>query len=517
MLQQLFQVWLEKVPNSVELKHPLHVALEEEYFSKFNMLKDDQLLDTSFKEGHFYGVLMREYCSVYESPENIFVHVNIVSTAATKADKVIIYVSEYFLNHYNYKYGDKFCFKFVCCYPLEKVVVGVKTKESYDYFVNPNKKLCKELHNSNVLCRRNDKLIIPSCNSQDCVILDSQPTGQGTLTLNSSLIIADMQDSSDHDSNSVTATDMQDAMDCDSSSVISSATEFEINVRPKLDSLFQRELAEKEMDEHSTIFISKIVMSELKLVNGSWVEIELLELVLNEKSNAFEKRHIKSRFVRVCSFSDEKISLNYFPNNRRLVYLFPLLWFNLNKHPSALIQLHLRLQIKGLKQPITPSFAKTAHACLVQSSNYDGKVHSFCDAMLTKYFDIPRFVQKGDIFAVNSKNQFDFPGLQDEELDKMKCPVIYFRITHIEGSESHFKGYVIKNSWTKLYHAGTKQSYVPITMETYYSPYPDHPVYDSISEGLGHYVTLLQNLILPFLKLQKENWKISSNILLSGP
>ncbi|XP_035206685.1 peroxisome assembly factor 2-like isoform X2 [Stegodyphus dumicola] len=512
MLQQLFQVWLEKVPNSVELKHPLHVALEEEYFSKFNMVKDDQLIHTSFKEGHFYGVLMRDYFSVYESSENVFVHVNIVSTAATKANKVIIYVSEYFLNRYKYRYGDKCYFKFVYCYPLEKVVVGVKTKESYDYFTNPNKKLCKELHSSNVLCRRNDELIIPSCSSQDSVILDSQPMCQGTLTLNSSLIIADMQDSLDHDSNSVATADMQDKMNCDSSSVISPDTEFEINVRPKLDTPFQRELVEKEMDEHSTVFISKTAMSELKLVNGSWVEIELFERVLNEKSNAFEKKHIKSRFVRVCSFSDES-----FPNNR-LVYLFPLLWFNLNKHPSALMQPHLRLQIKCLKKPMTPFFAKSAHACLVQSSNYDGKVHSHCDAMLKKYFDTPRFFQKGDIFAVNSKNQFDFAlSIQDEELDKMKWPVIYFRITHIEGSESPFKGYVISNGYSKLYHAGTKQAYIPATMETYYSPYPDHPIYDSISEGLGRYVTLLQNLILPFLKLQKENWKISSNILLSGP
>ncbi|XP_023240129.1 peroxisome assembly factor 2-like [Centruroides sculpturatus] len=77
------------------------------------------------------------------------------------------------------------------------------------------------------------------------------------------------------------------------------------------------------------------------------------------------------------------------------------------------------------------------------------------------------------------------------------------------------------------YYTGTVQSYVPVTMDVYYSPNPIHPIWEIPKPpGMDLYVDQLQSIIMPYLKLDsiKDNtefgdvdYQIRPNILLTGP
>lgn len=567
MLQKVFKVTLEKVPTGVELCHPLHIGINKALIHI--LTRENSHLD----ETGFIGALMREYPILFNTLECFFVQVQIVETFIIVNEEYIpLYVTEDFLNHYSFSYGENCYFKSVVCHTLEKVVLGAKSISSYAWFQDfKNLKQHNDLIvlccNKRFLCRHSDVLLVdPSKKSEkvmshlDYVTLDCQPFRQGLITLNSSLIIVDLRDVSGVNErngkplvNSIDVITLSkyalglinytssnflgirfpntiSAPSYTSLNTMKFLFSFEIRVISKLNIHFEKELSKvkKDIDPLNTVFVSHTIGKKLHLICGSWVKINILEqtkikvrspvdpVVTNfqRQNSEIKTLSYETRLAQVCCFSDEKASSHYFPSEK-IVYISPHLWFNLNKQPSLLMQPHLRLQIEPMEVGFSPPFAEDAHAALIQSPNYDGKIN--CQTMLSKYFSIPRFICKGDIFSTDSKDQYDFHAkINDEDHDKLKWPAVYFRISNIEGPEST-DGYLISNQTTRLYQVGTKQGYVPLTMEIYYSSEPSHPIWDSIPEGLSHYITHLQDLILPFLKLQSEKSHLSCNILFSGP
>ncbi|GIX85868.1 peroxisome assembly factor 2 [Caerostris extrusa] len=563
MLQKIFRSKLEKVPIGVELSHPLHVGLNK---SLVPILAQE---NTQLDENGFVGALLREYPILYDSIECYFVQIQIVETPLNVDEKEIhIFVSEEFLNHYGFKYGETCYIKSVVCHTLEKVVLGAKTTGSYSWFkdfkdLKRHNDLVVACCDKRFLCRQSDVLLVdPSKHSskifshKDYITLDCQPFHQGLITLNSSLIVADLRDTSGYEKNGKTSEKNSDTLLLGkfalslinytsnnflglrlpatnaspsygpSLNALKFICSFEIRVISKLNTHFDKELikVKKDIDPLNTVFVSSVIAKKLCLTNGSWVKISILEPLKVKPKSPMEPLPSENkdstdlkipnliRMAQVCCFSDEASS-NYFPNDK-IVYISPHLWFNLNRHPSLLMQPHLRMRIEPLEVGTVPPIATEAHATLIQSPNYDGKVNS--QLLLSKYFDI-QVICKGDILSTNSKDQFDFHvKVQDEDHDKLKWPVVYFRITNIEGPPSPY-GYLLCNLTSRLYQVGTKQNYAPQTMEAYYSSVPIHPIWDSVPEGLNCYITHLQDLISPFLKLQNEKCHLSCNILFFGP
>ncbi|PRD32748.1 UNVERIFIED_CONTAM: Peroxisome assembly factor 2 [Trichonephila clavipes] len=567
MLQKVFEVTLEKVPAGVELNHPLHIGINKALIHI--LIRENSKLD----ETGFIGALMREFPVLFNTLECFFVQVQIVETfMIVNEEDIPLYVTEDFLNHYSFSYGEKCYFKSVVCHILEKIVLGAKSTGSYAWFqdfkdLKRHNDLVVACCNKRFLCRQGDVLLVdPSKDSNkvfshlDYVTLDCQPFRQGLITLNSSLVIVDLRDvsgvnerSGKHLVNSIDVISLSKyalgLINYTSSNflgvrfpnTVSTASytslntmkflfSFEIRVISKLNIHFEKELSKvkKDIDPLNTVFVSCTIGKKLHLISGSWVKINILEqtkikvrspvdpVVTNfqRQSSEIKTLSCETRLAQVCCFSDEKASSHYFPSDK-IVYISPHLWFNLNRQPSLLVQPHLRLQIEPMEVGFSPPLAEEAHAALIQSPNYDGKIN--CQTMLSKYFNIPRFICKGDIFSTDSRDQYDFHAkIQDEDHDKLKWPAVYFRISNVECPEST-DGYLMSNQNTRLYQVGTKQSYVPLTMETYYLHEPSHPIWDSIPEGLSNYITHLQDLILPFLKLQSEKSHLSCNILFSGP
>ncbi|GFT22524.1 peroxisome assembly factor 2, partial [Nephila pilipes] len=566
MLQKIFKINLEKVPDGVELNHPLHIGINKALVHI--LTRENSHLD----ETGFIGALMREYPILFNTLECFFVQVQIVdSFIVVNEEDIPLYVSESFLNHYSFNYGEKCYFKSVVCHTLEKIVLGAKSTGSYAWFqdfkdLKRHNDLVVACCNKRFLCRQSDVLLVdPSKHSSkvfshlDYVTLDCQPLRQGLITLNSSLVIVDLRDITNvNEKNGKHLVNNIDVMlskyalgliNYTSSNFLgirfpntiptSSYTSvnsmklifsFEIRVISKLNTHFEKELfkVNKDIDPLNTVFVSHSMGKKLQLMCGSWVKINILEQIkikarspvdpfvtnFQRQGSEIKAMSYETRLAQVCCFSDEKTSSHYFPNDK-IVYISPHLWFNLNRQPSLLVQPHLRLQIEPMEIGSSPPFAEEVHAALIQSPNYDGQIN--CQTMLLNYFRIPRFICKGDIFSSDSRDQYDFHvKIQDDDHDKLKWPVVYFRISNVEGPESAF-GYLMSNQSTRLYQLGTKHSYVPLTMETYYSSEPSHPIWDSMPEGLSHYITHFQDLILPFLKLQSQKCHLSCNILFSGP
>ncbi|XP_015913294.2 peroxisomal ATPase PEX6 [Parasteatoda tepidariorum] len=566
MLQKIFEVTLKELPEGIVLSHPLCLGLPKIIKNAYSLLKKKDASKI------FVGALMREFLSVHCALECIFSQIEIleVSPQLRESENLFVYVSETFLKHYGYNYQETCYFKFVSCFDIEKVVFAAKTTDSFAWFQNP-KNLRNVLLNcpdNKLLCRQDDVLLTKEFTVQDIITLDCQPLRQGVISTKTLVVVADIKDSmhcssqcentiDDWSNTMLTEKYALNLINYTSSNFfgirlptapVSTAKTpmsntlkflwvFEMRVMSKINSHFIKELekANKAIDPFNTVFLTHSIASKLHLKSGCWVKINLLKPTKANKAkspmdehifpvHSFStpgKRQVEPKYVcrlaQICEFTNENASKHYFPTDK-LVYISPLLWFNLNKQPSVLMQPHLKLQIEPLDASFSPPNPVDAYANLIQSPNYDLKVK--CDRMVSKYFNFQRYICKGDVICIDSKGQLEISQTAlDDESDKLKNPTLYFHIASIEGSneDEDLPGYVMDNKSARLYMVGTRQSYVPATMEVYYSSSPCHPIWNSVSEGLSHYVSILQDLILPFLKLQHKKSNLSSNILFSGP
>lgn len=87
------------------------------------------------------------------------------------------------------------------------------------------------------------------------------------------------------------------------------------------------------------------VRKKLDLKNGDWIRISLFKPVERKIKGAAKQSSLDSvplidrqaRLAQVCIFSNKKLSSKHFSSDD-VVFISPLLWFNLNSHPSYLVQ-----------------------------------------------------------------------------------------------------------------------------------------------------------------------------------
>lgn len=320
---------------------------------------------------------------------------------------------------------------------------------------------------------------------------------------------------------------------------------FQVQIIPKLTEDFREALSNVPCicDPVNTVFLTKSALERLGIGSSTWVKIKLVsswrkkvrrcsstpvpcEALPADNVSIKHRRSSGSsdgtkegtknyRMATVCCLPSSKNS-SYHVNDE-MSYVSPHLWFNLNLHPSNLLQPSTQLMVEAIlheDKDSLPPYANEVYIALIQSPDYNGNIS--CSGILHKYFEIPRYVCKGDILSISSKDDLTLHQKMDDPLSN-KWPVIYFRVSMIEGPASS-SGFLADKSHTRLYQSGTTQSFIPVTMSAYYGLSVAHPLWNNpMPAGLAQYVEMVQELVVPFLKLQNKKLQVNSNILVSGP
>lgn len=388
MLQKIFQVVLCRFPVELQTHHNLQVGLDKNTLEVAGIIKSYPFVE---ENSSFIGALMRNYPLIYEPIDCKFIQINILSAETNQDSSIIpLYVTEFFLKQYNYDYEDFCYFKPVRCFSLDRILFGVKTAESFNWFQDKEKfsSLVKQIKEANVLCHHGDAplpsdnrlLHSESFNFDELITLDCQPFRQGILTSKTFVILADICDISHrfekYKSLESTSSDGTIAVDFDLLNFTSNIlglrlnpstlpvpqtltikinNTFAIQIIPKPNIDFEKELLKinKDVDPLNTVFMSFNVRKKLDLKNGDWIRISLFKPMEKKVKSAAKQSSLDSiplmdrqaRLAQVCIFSSKKLSLKHFSSDD-VVYISPLLWFNLNSHPSYLVQPDIRLMVE---------------------------------------------------------------------------------------------------------------------------------------------------------------------------
>jgi peroxin-6 len=144
---------------------------------------------------------------------------------------------------------------------------------------------------------------------------------------------------------------------------------------------------------------------------------------------------------------------------------------------------------------------------LIQSPEYSS--NNDYSIILKNYFQTTRYVLKDDVIGVSAREDPLFH-LNAKELPNYEWPVLYFRVSLVEGN-----GCLIDVNNSKLYQTGTIHSLIPATLSSYYSRNNFISVHSSPTPpGLSKYVTLLCDLVFPYL-IPKS--KTLGTIMINGP
>lgn len=388
MLQKIFQVVLCRFPFELEKQHSLQVGLDKNTLEVAGIIKSYPFVEDN---SSFIGALMRNYPLIYEPIDCKFIQINVLSVETNPDSSIIpLYVTEHFLKQYNYDYEDFCFFKPVRCFSLDKILFGVKTAESFNWIQDKEKfsSLVKQIKEANILCHHGDAplpsdnslLHTESFNFDELITLDCQPFRQGILTSTSFVILADICDVSHRFEKSKnlesTSSDGTFAVDLDLLNFTSNIlglrlnpstlpvpqtltikinNSFAIQIIPKPSIDFEKELLKinKDVDPLNTVFMSFNVRKKLDLKNGDWIRISLFKPVESKIKAATKQSSLDSaplidrqaRLAQVCIFSNKKLSSKHFSSDD-VAFISPLLWFNLNSHPSYLVQPDTRLMVE---------------------------------------------------------------------------------------------------------------------------------------------------------------------------
>ena len=100
--------------------------------------------------------------------------------------------------------------------------------------------------------------------------------------------------------------------------------------------------------------------------------------------------------------------------------------------------------------------------------------------------------------------------LKSSQITQNEWPVIYFRVSVIEGN-----GCLVDVNRSKLYQSGTTHSLIPATLPSYYNPFDWLSLETSpVSSGLSSNVTLLCEIVEPYLM---SSTKLIGTVMISGP
>lgn len=252
----------------------------------------------------------------------------------------------------------------------------------------------------------------------------------------------------------------------------------------------------------NVVFVSQHILDDLRLPNLSWVRVGVLSSTCVAKP--------AMRLIQLCSTDFGREKCNVSPPDdpqRGLAYVTPVMWFNLNSHPSTLVQPDAKLIIKkmgifgdGRVDDLSlPRFAKEIHVSVIMSPNYSAKYKY--DSQLTKYFTVTRYLCKGDVFCIVHKGN-----------------VVHFMVNSVSDSNRPRAPSIVNKEYTSLYQSSPVNGYIPATMPLFWSPQEWHPVWDTpFPAGIGQHVHRLMTLIISYCHTRNISSDMALTACLSGP
>ncbi|XP_033106411.1 peroxisome assembly factor 2-like isoform X2 [Anneissia japonica] len=424
----------------------------------------------------------------------------------------------------------------------------------------------------------------------DIVTLECEPVQQGIISLNTSIIITQMKDIlveadethqnedyswqqdpsisldwSSEDVNSIAPLISEFAKVIDNVSIENKEKEATHNLRlvwtnliPKA-STHRLMLAEAAQGCQSSICESvyKVgatvqTLAKLQTFSGSWIKISRSFQQTTSKENCpgegesqaedktIETNYHLAQLLAINGFSSlGKGTLERNPNPEDclvpeddVLYISPLLWNNVQHHPTLLLQPDAMLSVqvatscdlvvneslnigsRSLACNTNPPFAWAIHLALVKSPGYPA-VAQF-DNIVKKHFEEPRLVTLGDVICMSSIN---FPEhYQDITEDcSNRSPVIYYKVSKIDARHTKATSYLADSAHTSIFQVTAVNSYIPVTMDAYFSCKLDPIWFTPVPAGLLHNVEHLERLIFPYLIPRSQCNKLVPTFLLTGP
>ncbi|XP_041350807.1 peroxisome assembly factor 2-like [Gigantopelta aegis] len=298
----------------------------------------------------------------------------------------------------------------------------------------------------------------------------------------------------------------------------------------KWKSILGREL-ERSSDPHNFIGISKKLMIELGLFDGSPLKVSIVEddvkkdgMVGSGESQPVRKPIHKMVMVK-C--------LSRHLSGADKVFISALLWFTLQgmpplkRDPTLLCEkmsnMHVESDVDEGSQSLSASWsasiptAKEVHISIVNSPNYSPKMN-YSEA-LKKYFQVARVVSVGDVFAIKSSDDPQF--WQSADMDTgLRFPVMFFQVIQVEPSTPEIIACIVDSNNTRVLQVGSVHSFVPQIAYQYFTDHASNYWLRLNCPGMNNYIDKLESVVLPHLIQSPANSRLQElppSILISGP
>ncbi|RDD44270.1 Peroxisome assembly factor 2 [Trichoplax sp. H2] len=563
------------IPTSHVSSHPLHVGLTSKGRQKITGGQDDvKFIIVSLSQSDRYHQPPYLYTTSY------LVNLNYISDLDIKLQDYqyhsCLFVTDFFLNHYNINREKSVVLQSVQPLPLQKVILTTSHEHTYDIIINSDflSSLLEVLRSYRVLVRKNDVLLAPVIENDELSIttgghhvylnikcLDCQPFVQGLLTPQTEIVIINATNTASssvpsHGQDYLQVDTLNEAVnhqDDDGNTLMISQFLSNSPVKPiktikritSDDPLKTNQLAVKLLlkpiskkrrsnlklipDDRCRIGITLDTLTSLSLFDCSWIKIS----VSRSSKTSFTKEGNDKiwRLVQLVAIENDNQHLSY---TNGTVYVSPLLLFNLLPNPMDMTDINLltaELQIPNNDELVAedinkdlryvsqslccqgyPPYAKSIHLSVVMSPMVTSST-AFVD-ILTRYFNQSRVIAQGDLICVKAEGR----GLKDSESTQNltvieKDSTIFFKINKITGSRNS-TCYYANTTYTSVYQETACHSYVPVIMDSFLGI----PTCSYIS-GLERVYDQLQSVILPHLlpKLSTTSDMILPSILLNGP
>ena len=287
------------------------------------------------------------------------------------------------------------------------------------------------------------------------------------------------------------------------------------------------------LDLTSVLGMPKKLLRQYGILNGTIMKIALYSRdLLGENTIEDAKRFLKhekpkQKFVKVHCLSKK---LDESDN----VFISSLLLFNLQNGPPIVKSPLLIIEKPSIqwnssgsdidaKPKISRSistnvpFATEVHITIINSPSYTPKANHV--ESLNKYFQIPRLLSVGDVFAVSSVDDPEF--WQESKVDTgVRKPVIFFKVSAMSPRQPDVFAYYVDVHNTALKQVGSDHSYVPLNANKYLSARDAVFGQSIVCPGLEKYVVMLESLVLPHLHRKYDGTslvELSPSVLLTGP
>ena len=346
--------------------------------------------------------------------------------------------------------------------PLQRVVVGISSEETYLWaHVSLASFLLKSLSSGPITVRENDLLYLQNDHvtgdkeeGSEVLILQNEPVLQGCITSETCLVITKLEKTEIQPASKISETEsLSDSLE---TFLVSDFTRNLITQGQLCDHDQPNEKTSQEKTHHfrvsvfnsdkmnyldlcqgvsSRVYVSVETLIDLCLFNGSWVKIyrDLTDLHVHDKQEEQDSESmtisqqkycderfyakIKYHLVQLVAVDDKSTTnisslINSDEVEDGVLYIAPLLCFNLfgkitpnvNDHPPVYISPNFNETALPNGESNTestsgkPPFAIEAHIALIHSPYY--KVGESFDGALMSYFKVPRILTVGDVFFV---------------------------------------------------------------------------------------------------------------------